>query len=132
MGVKRKRVISGLSSATDEKSSNLSIQGDKKGQKAASEGKESLSARAAASMASFGDNGAVEGGQECPYLDTVDRVALDFDMEKVCSATLSNTNVYACLVCGKFLHGRGLNTPCYTHSVHQEHFVFINLSAKSD
>ena len=36
----------------------------------------------------------------CPYLDTINRSRLDFDHEKVCSVSLSNTNVYACL--GKF------------------------------
>lgn len=49
--------------------------------------------------------------KKCPYLDTVDRQHLDFDMEKVCSVTLSNMNIYACLVCGKFFQGRGQTTP---------------------
>jgi hypothetical protein len=49
--------------------------------------------------------------RKCPYLDTVDRQHLDFDMEKVCSVTLSNMNIYACLVCGKFFQGRGQATP---------------------
>lgn len=39
--------------------------------------------------------------RECPYLDTVNRQALDFDFEKCCSVTLSPHNCYACLVrCG--------------------------------
>jgi hypothetical protein len=42
---------------------------------------------------------------KCPYLDTVNRNVLDFDMEKLCSVTLVNRNIYACLVCGKFLQG---------------------------
>jgi hypothetical protein len=42
---------------------------------------------------------------KCPYLDTVNRHLLDFDMEKLCSVTLVNRNIYACLVCGKFLQG---------------------------
>lgn len=61
--------------------------------------------------------GAVEGGEvtkivvadrrhTCPYLDTIQRTMLDFDFEKVCSVTLSNLNVYACLVCGKFFQGK--------------------------
>lgn len=33
---------------------------------------------------------------------------LDFDFEKVCSVSLSNLNVYACLVCGKYYQGRFL------------------------
>lgn len=36
--------------------------------------------------------------RECPFLDTVNRQALDFDFEKCCSVTLSPHNVYACLV----------------------------------
>lgn len=46
-----------------------------------------------------------EMARNCPYLDTVRRDRLDFDFEKVCSVTLSNQNVYACLVCGKNLQG---------------------------
>lgn len=41
----------------------------------------------------------------CPYLDTVNRHMLDFDFEKLCSVSLSNLNVYACLVCGKYFQG---------------------------
>ena len=33
------------------------------------------------------------------------RNVLDFDFEKLCSVTLSNNNVYACLVCGKYYQG---------------------------
>lgn len=52
----------------------------------------------------------------CPYLDTVNRRALDFDMEKACSITLARGhNIYACLVCGQFFQGRGKSTPMYTH-----------------
>jgi hypothetical protein len=43
--------------------------------------------------------------RECPYLDTIDRHRLDFDFEKVCSISLSNINVYACLVCGRYFQG---------------------------
>ena len=39
---------------------------------------------------------------DCPYLDTVNRAVLDFDLEKVCSVSLRSTNVYACLVCGRY------------------------------
>ena len=128
MGVKRKRAASSSSSTSDKNSASSREQGKETGQNTAFAHSSGSSSRAADSIASSGGGAVIEGGQECPYLDTVDRSVLDFDMEKVCSATLSNTNVYACLVCGKFLHGRGLNTQCYTHSVHQEHFVFINLS----
>jgi U4/U6.U5 tri-snRNP-associated protein 2 len=30
---------------------------------------------------------------------------LEFDFEKVCSVTLTNLNVYGCLVCGKYFSG---------------------------
>lgn len=65
--------------------------------------------------------------RKCPYLDTINRQVLDFDMEKLCSVTLTNMNVYCCLVCGKFFHGRGKNTPAFTHSVQAFHHVFMNL-----
>jgi len=65
--------------------------------------------------------------KHCPYLDTIQRSILDFDFEKVCSISLSNLNVYACLVCGKYFQGRGKNTHAYTHSVHEDHHVFLNL-----
>jgi len=72
------------------------------------------------------------------------RSVLDFDFEKLCSITLSNNNVYACLVCGKYFQGlllinsirykfsfyfsgRGQKSCAYTHSVEGEHHVFINL-----
>lgn len=44
----------------------------------------------------------VASADECPYLDTVNRAVLDFDFEKVCSVSLLSTNVYGCLVCGKY------------------------------
>ncbi|CAF4373732.1 unnamed protein product, partial [Adineta steineri] len=48
-------------------------------------------------------------------------------LKKLCSITLSNNNVYACLVCGKYFQGRGQKSCAYTHSVEGEHHVFINL-----
>ncbi|TDH65125.1 hypothetical protein CCR75_001684 [Bremia lactucae] len=65
--------------------------------------------------------------RKCPYLDTVNHQLLDFDFEKVCSISLSDQNVYACLVCGKYFQGRGRNTHAFTHSVQSSHHVFINL-----
>ncbi|KAF4665797.1 hypothetical protein FOL47_004426 [Perkinsus chesapeaki] len=65
--------------------------------------------------------------KKCPYLGTVNRNMLDFDFEKVCSVTLSNQNVYACLVCGKYYSGRGQGTCAYTHALEKKHYVFINL-----
>ena len=63
----------------------------------------------------------------CPYISSVNRYLLDFDFDKVCSVTLSNTNVYACLVCGKYFQGRGKGTPAYVHSMEQDHHIFLNL-----
>ncbi|XAR69463.1 Ubiquitinyl hydrolase 1 [Bertholletia excelsa] len=54
----------------------------------------------------------IEVRKDCPYLDTVNRQVLDFDFEKFCSVSLSNLNVYACLVCGNLEAG---------------HHVYINL-----
>ena len=66
--------------------------------------------------------------ESCPYLDTVNRSALDFDLEPSCSISLeSGPHIYGCLVCGKFLRGRGKKTPAYTHSVEEGHFIFIHL-----
>ncbi|KAJ1966464.1 U4 U6.U5 tri-snRNP-associated protein [Dipsacomyces acuminosporus] len=61
------------------------------------------------------------------YLDTVSRANLDFDFERLCSVSLSNNNVYACLVCGKYYQGRGKQTHAYFHSINDDHHVFINL-----
>ena len=57
----------------------------------------------------------------------INRAALDFDFEKVCSVSTSNINVYGCLVCGKYFQGRGRNSYAYAHSIHDDHHVFINL-----
>lgn len=54
--------------------------------------------------------------RNCPYLDTIDRSILDFDFEKLCSVSLLNNNVYACLVCGKYFQGMA-PIVCDTHSV---------------
>ena len=66
----------------------------------------------------------------CPYLDTINRTLLDFDApDHACSVTLeSSPHIYACLVCGKFFRGRGKQTPAYTHSVEEGHFVFVHLT----
>lgn len=64
---------------------------------------------------------------ECPYIDTIDRKALDFDFEKLCSVSLSKVNVYACLVCGKYFQGRGKSTHAFIHSVNEFHHIFLNL-----
>ncbi|KAH0556483.1 hypothetical protein GP486_005616 [Trichoglossum hirsutum] len=61
------------------------------------------------------------------YLDTIKRPLLDFDFEKLCSVSLSNINVYACLVCGKYYQGRGTKSHAYFHALEVEHHVFINV-----
>ncbi|KAJ2157030.1 U4 U6.U5 tri-snRNP-associated protein, partial [Coemansia sp. RSA 552] len=87
------------------------------------------SAAAAAAAAGEGDSEPTESCErvEDAYLDTIDRPSLDFDFEQVCSVSLSNNNVYACLVCGKYYQGRGKQTPAYFHSIHESHHIFINL-----
>ncbi|CEP22556.1 unnamed protein product [Cyberlindnera jadinii] len=62
------------------------------------------------------------------YLDTVNRRKLDFDFEKLCSVTLSNVNVYGCLVCGEYFQGRGKSSPAYYHSLNDDHHLFINFN----
>ncbi|KAF3530055.1 hypothetical protein DY000_02037822 [Brassica cretica] len=69
----------------------------------------------------------VEVRRDCPYLDTVNRQVLDFDFERFCSVSLSNLNVYACLVCGKYFQGRSQKSHAYTHSLEAGHHVYINL-----
>ncbi|TYZ64884.1 hypothetical protein PybrP1_001107 [[Pythium] brassicae (nom. inval.)] len=73
-------------------------------------------------------NGAPDAKRrKCPYLDTINPQMLDFDFEKVCSVSLSDQNVYACLVCGRYFQGRGRATHAFTHAVQSAHHVFINL-----
>ena len=67
-------------------------------------------------------------GEDCPYLDTINRAALDFDFEAACSVTLSPVNVYACLVCGRFFRGRGPSTPACAHALDAGHAVFMRLA----
>ncbi|KAF9907370.1 hypothetical protein EC991_011019 [Linnemannia zychae] len=89
----------------------------------------------AGGAASANGGGATEGGVAAVsgrgsglYLDTIRRYMLDFDFEKVCSVSLSNLNVYACLVCGKYFQGRGTTSHAYFHSLHENHHVYINLN----
>lgn len=60
----------------------------------------------------------------------INRSNLDFDFERVCSKSLSNINVYACLVCGKFFQGRGRGSWAYRHAVGDNHRVWLNLSTE--
>lgn len=64
------------------------------------------------------------------YLDTIKRSLLDFDFEKLCSVTLSNINVYACLVCGTYYQGRGHKSQAYFHALEVGHHVYINMESK--
>jgi U4/U6.U5 tri-snRNP-associated protein 2 len=87
-----------------------------------------------------GDEGVGDGArlrQDAPlegysdlYLDTINRSVLDFDFEKLCSVTLSNINVYACLVCGKYFQGRGPKSHAYFHALEVDHHVYINMETK--
>lgn len=69
-------------------------------------------------------------GYDDLYLDTIDRNVLDFDFEKLCSVSLSNINVYACLVCGKYFQGRGPKSHAYFHALDEDHHVYINLETQ--
>jgi U4/U6.U5 tri-snRNP-associated protein 2 len=69
-------------------------------------------------------------GYDDLYLDTINRSLLDFDFEKLCSVTLSNINVYACLVCGKYFQGRGPKSQAYQHALEVDHHVYINMETK--
>ncbi|CRG97560.1 U4/U6.U5 tri-snRNP-associated protein 2, putative [Plasmodium gallinaceum] len=68
-------------------------------------------------------------GKICPYLRTINRNLLDFDFEKLCSISLSNLHVYACLVCGLYFQGIGKGTYAYIHALEKSHYVFINLES---
>ncbi|KAL2427322.1 putative mRNA-splicing protein ubp10 [Exophiala dermatitidis] len=80
-------------------------------------------------VAPLRQNAPTEGYSDL-YLDTINRSLLDFDFEKLCSITLSNINVYACLVCGKYFQGRGPKSHAYFHALEVDHHVFINMETK--
>ncbi|WWC87774.1 uncharacterized protein L201_002666 [Kwoniella dendrophila CBS 6074] len=71
-----------------------------------------------------------DGTHRDMYLDTISRQNLDFDFERLCSKSLSNINVYACLVCGKYFQGRGRGSWAYRHAVGENHRVWLNLSTE--
>lgn len=64
------------------------------------------------------------------YLDTINRSVLDFDFEKLCSISLANINVYACLVCGRYYQGRGPKSHAYFHALEVGHHVYINMETR--
>lgn len=74
-------------------------------------------------------NAPLEGYDDL-YLDTINRGILDFDFEKLCSISLSNINVYACLVCGKYFQGRGTRSHAYFHALEVNHHVYINMQTQ--
>jgi U4/U6.U5 tri-snRNP-associated protein 2 len=65
--------------------------------------------------------------RDCPYLGSINRNALDFDFEKMCSATLSSNNVYVDLVDGKFFEGLGKHTQAHRHALEKEHYLWMSL-----
>lgn len=69
-------------------------------------------------------------GYDDLYLDTINRGVLDFDFEKLCSVTLSNINVYACLICGRYYQGRGPKSHAYFHALEVGHHVYINMQTQ--
>eukprot|EP01061_Rhynchopus_euleeides_P009231 TRINITY_DN18365_c0_g1_i1.p1 TRINITY_DN18365_c0_g1~~TRINITY_DN18365_c0_g1_i1.p1 ORF type:complete len:510 (+),score=195.40 TRINITY_DN18365_c0_g1_i1:53-1582(+) len=68
----------------------------------------------------------VKDRTQCPYLSTIMRHRLDFDIERKCSVTLQTQNVYMCLVCGELFQGRGQKTPACGHALQEEHFMFAD------
>jgi U4/U6.U5 tri-snRNP-associated protein 2 len=54
-----------------------------------------------------------ESSVSCPYLGTIRRHLIDFDLEQVCCVSMSTNNVYVCLVCGKYYQGKGMTTPAF-------------------
>lgn len=70
----------------------------------------------------------VEEDEERSILKTIDLKKLDFDQEKICSVTLSSSNVYCCLVCGRYLQGRGQSSVAFRHAVETNDQVFLSFS----
>lgn len=111
---------------TDDKTSNT-LTSKKRHREEEFENDDKIFKKAATNGKNDNFNNNFKKNTDCPYLGTIKRHMLDFDFEKVCSITLSNLNVYACLVCGKYYQGRGINTQAYTHSLEEDHHMFINL-----
>ncbi|KAJ9562763.1 hypothetical protein OSB04_007923 [Centaurea solstitialis] len=65
----------------------------------------------------------------CRHLDTINRKNLDFEREKLCLVCCKHSDVYACLVCGKYFHGksRSLQSHAFIHSVKSRHYVYVNM-----
>lgn len=63
------------------------------------------------------------------YIDSIDRRKLDFDIEKICCITLSTTNIYCCLSCGKYFQGKNHNSPAFKHMLDDDHHLFLNMES---
>lgn len=72
----------------------------------------------------------VRDGSACPYMDTITRSALDFDLPPICSVSLQSHNVYICLICGKYLQGRSPSSQAYAHSLQVRHHLYLGLSSE--
>ena len=59
---------------------------------------------------------------------SIDTFSLNFDLEKICSVSLSPRNVYICLVCGKYFQGRGEGSQAHKHTLQTSHELFMSLS----
>lgn len=70
-------------------------------------------------------------GSSCPYMDTINRSALDFDLPPICSTSLQSHNVYICLICGRYLQGRSPSSHAYAHSLQLRHHLYLGLSSES-
>ncbi len=66
-------------------------------------------------------------GWRAALLAAVDRRRLDFDGEAVCCQSLARANVYACLTCGRFLHGRARNSPAHLHALETDHRLYLHV-----
>ena len=60
----------------------------------------------------------------------INREVLDFDFAKICLQTLSSTNVYACLACGKYFEGRSPSSPAYKHAVSTNHQMYMSFATE--
>lgn len=135
--------LQGIASPSSKRSRTVDYESPSDGNSIAQTINESANGRAATSNHDVDDEDigddtdAAPFRQEVPtegygdlYLDTIDRSILDFDFEKLCSISLSNINVYACLVCGRYFQGRGVKSHAYFHALDVEHHVFINLETQ--
>ena len=108
----------------------MAVQGEEEPKEEASSGDEADEWKKQSAYSATTRQQAPTEGYSDLYLDTINRSVLDFDFEKLCSVTLSNINVYACLVCGKYYQGRGPKSHAYFHALEVGHHVYINMQTK--